>query len=102
MRKLQMVLLAGGALVLCLAGCTASLSPADQNLLKQSLEASTAASQSAQAAEASAMRAEKAAATSEAAAAKATDAASRADAAASRAEQSALKAEKAFEMGLRK
>lgn len=102
MRKSQMVLLVGSALVFCLAGCSASLSPADQNLLKQAIDASNAASRSAQASEASAARAEKAAAASDASAAKAADAANRAVAAASSAEQSAKKAEKAFEMGLRK
>jgi hypothetical protein len=116
MKKLQILSLVGGVLVLCLAGCTAGLSQADKNLLNQSLEAGTAASQSAKAAEASAVLAQSAAAASEASAANAADATGRAEAAVAnaadavdraeaasgRAEQSAMKAAKAFELGLRK
>lgn len=102
MRKLQMVTLVGSALLFCLVGCTAKLTPADQALLKQALDSGTAAEQAAKAADASAARAESAASAAEASAGKAAEAASRAEAAANRAELAAQKAEKAFEMGLRK
>ena len=95
MRKAQIVSLIAGAMFLCLAGCSAKLSPADQTLLKQAVDSSNAAAASATAAESAAARAEGAASAAEASAGKAVDAASRAENAANRADAAAVRADAA-------